>query len=610
MEKPFGRGELIEPTTGFQYKKLESGSYIRLLILQPGAYEDSISCHVKHVDLESKPQYEALSYVWGDSSRTEEISCEGCPMTVTVSLHGALRHLRSETVERIIWADAICINQQDNDEKSLQVALMGEIYSRCHEVLVWIGEDINDLSGSFKAVEELHEGFLKTEEDYPYEELSFENTFLPGSPVFENLLNTQDMWAKPFLRLIQQPWFLRRWCLQEIAKAPAATVVCGFKTISWNVLANVYWCIYKSGALSYIVDPDEGAAGSYTGIVNMGLIRRDSRKNEHAPLLESVVSTRYFKCTDPRDAVYALLGLGGDVKLYGDSLTPDYSLSVEEVFKKFVIGCLTQKGCLYPLSVNHTPPQSGALDLPSWVPDFTRLETTNPLIRMRIGDGLPYHASGDSSPRVRVSEDGSLLFALGKVVDTIKDTAPPLDEVFCTNMEGLSPADADVQKMKEWLGSRKEMVGYENLDGEQRDNLFESFWRTMVFNLTASVDTAPPEYSEYFKLYLDHFFRPGVFVPETEEPQRTYLLQIESAVISRAEGWSMFTTENSRLGQGMRSIRKGDIVCILDGGELPYVIRRVDDGQYQFIGSCYVHGLMNGEAYSKDDPDSTEFCIC
>lgn len=100
-------------------------------------------------------------------------------------------------------------------------------------------------------------------------------------------------------------------------------------------------------------------------------------------------------------------------------------------------------------------------NLPSWVPDFTRLELTNPLIRMRMGDGLPYHANGDSSPRVRVSKDGNLLFSWGKIVDTIKDTAPPLDEVYCIDMEGLSPAEIWVQRLKKWLAFRKEIVGYE-----------------------------------------------------------------------------------------------------------------------------------------------------
>ncbi|KAH7357235.1 heterokaryon incompatibility protein-domain-containing protein [Rhexocercosporidium sp. MPI-PUGE-AT-0058] len=610
MEGPSEHDQPREHRTSYQYKRLESSSSIRLLVLEPGTFEDSISCHLKHVSLESKPKYEALSYVWGDSFQTKEILCEGCSMKVTISLHQALRHLRSETVDRVIWADAICINQQDNDEKSFQVALMGEIYSHSHQVLVWIGEDIDSLSGTFQTVKELHEIFLQTEDGYPYDELSFENTFLPGSSTFSNLLRTQDMWKVSFLRLIRQPWFLRRWCLQEIAKAPSAIVVCGFQTVQWSMLSDVYWCIYQSGALSYILDPAEAATGFHTGIVIMGLIRRDSQKNDHAPLLESVVSTRYFKCTDPRDVVYSLLGLGGDVKLYGDSLTPDYSLSVEEVFKKFVIGCLSQKGCMYPLSVPYTPAQSGAMDLPSWVPDFTRLEATNPLIRMRMGDALPFHASRDSVPRLRISEDGNLLFSWGKVVDIIKQTAPPLDEVQCTGMEGLSLADIGIQRVKKWLALRKEIIAYHTVDEGKHNNLFESFWRTMIFNMTASADKPPSEYSSYFKVYLDHFFQSDVIVPETREPLRTQLLQIETAVNSRADGWRMFTTEHSRLGQGMRSVRAGDVVCVLDGGELPYVIRPVDDGLYRFIGSSYVHGLMDGEAYKKDDLESTEFCFC
>ncbi|KAK0117365.1 hypothetical protein ONS96_013195 [Cadophora gregata f. sp. sojae] len=594
------------------YKVLDSRLSIRVLILEPGSREDQIRCRLRHVKLADNPQYEALSYVWGDANQTKELYLEARPIQVTKSLHGALRHLRQESTERVIWADAICINQQDNDEKSHQVALMGEIYSSCSQVLVWIGEDIDGLSDSFKTVQQLHEIFLKTEDGYPYEELSFEGTFSPGSLTFSNLLRTQDLWKEKFLRLIRQPWFLRRWVIQEIAKAPSANVICGFETISWSVLADVYWCIYKSGVFSYVLDPIEARTGFHTGMVIMGLVRRDSRRKEHAPLLESVVSTRYFKCTDSRDVVYSLLGLGGDVDQYGNSLIPDYSLSVEEVFRKFVTGCILEKGSLYPLSVPSTPPRSGAMVLPSWVPDFTCLEATNPLIRMRMGNGLPFHAGGDSNPKVCVSDDGNLLFARGKIIDLVRDTTPPLDNVYCTDTEaeGLSEAEVAVYSVKKWLSFRRDLISYVKLDQDEHDGRFDAFWRTMIFNLTASADRPPPEYAEYFKAYMDHFFRSETIVPETQEPLRSQLLQIETAVNSRAEGWRMFTTENSRMGQGLRSTQNGDTICVLDGGELPYIIREVGSGQYRFIGSCYVHGLMEGEAYRNDALESQELCFC
>tara|TARA_R110002060_G_scaffold59664_2_gene69486 strand:- start:1782 stop:2042 length:261 start_codon:yes stop_codon:yes gene_type:complete len=81
---------------------------------------------------------------------------------------------------------------------------------------------------------------------------------------------------------------------------------------------------------------------------------------------------------------------------------------------------------------------------------------------------------------------------------------------------------------------------------------------------------------------------------------------IETAVNSRAEGWRMFTTKISRLGQGLRSVQKEDIVCVLDGGELPYIIRQASAGLHQFIGSCYVHWLMEREAYNGDPAESIE----
>ena len=105
--------------------------------------------------------------------------------------------------------------------------------------------------------------------------------------------------------------------------------------------------------------------------------------------------------------------------------------------------------------------------------------------------------------------------------------------------------------------------------------------------------------------YESFFFRSDTTILETQE-LGIQLLLIETAVNSRAEGWRMFTTKISRLGQGLRSVQKEDIVCVLDGEELPYIIRQASAGLHQFIGSCYVHGLMEGEAYNGDPAVSIE----
>lgn len=103
---------------------------IRRLTIFSGSFEDQIQCALNPVSLEVNPSYAALSYCWGDPEARTKITVNGQKISVTKSLERALRYLRKDDEDAIIWADAICINQQDTDEKSVQVRMMGEIYAK------------------------------------------------------------------------------------------------------------------------------------------------------------------------------------------------------------------------------------------------------------------------------------------------------------------------------------------------------------------------------------------------------------------------------------------------------------------------------------------------
>ena len=358
--------------------------------------------------------------------------------------------------------------------------------------------------------------------------------------------------------------------------------------------------------MQYVTE-DDADIGGFSSITNFELIRKDSIKKKHAPLLESIISTRMFQCTDPRDAVYSMLGLGGDIEAYGDTLIPNYSLSVAEVYKKFVTGCIIQKGSLYPLSVLYIPPASEALDLPSWVPDFTRLEISNPLIWMRMGTGLPFHASGLSTQRTRVSSDGNILYAWGKVVDKVTRIGLAFEEVSLVRDAGLTESEIFSRRLKDWLDIRKEIAGLESADERTSPERFEEFWRTLILNLTAGADRPPPEYSVSFQKYFD--FISGSMTQEEVVGQRSLLIKAETAVFAFIRGWRFCATENGRLGQGLKSLEVGDVICILYGGELLYAIRPLANCHYKFIGSCYIHGLMDGEACAIENLESEEFAF-
>jgi hypothetical protein len=94
----------------FPYKPLyPHSSDIRLLTIEPGNVEGEIFCHIRHESLDSKPVYEALSYVWGNPHNTIFVNVEGDHFPVAANLEIALRYLRDEQEERILWIDAICI---------------------------------------------------------------------------------------------------------------------------------------------------------------------------------------------------------------------------------------------------------------------------------------------------------------------------------------------------------------------------------------------------------------------------------------------------------------------------------------------------------------------
>ncbi len=148
MDRPEPQQTTIPHTTPgdpfpFVYQPLAIDN-IRLLRILPRRDEQpTIACHVFDVPLvgsETTYLYEALSYVWGSEEKPRSISIDGCDFAVGENLYAALCSLQHAHLERIIWIDAVCINQDNLVEKGQQVQRMNEIYARARGVIVWLGE--------------------------------------------------------------------------------------------------------------------------------------------------------------------------------------------------------------------------------------------------------------------------------------------------------------------------------------------------------------------------------------------------------------------------------------------------------------------------------------
>ena len=144
----------------YEYTALPDDCSIRLLVLNPGELNAPLTGRLQVVDVNKAGLYEPVSYVWGNPTRTHRFSCDDAELKLTTSLYNALRCFRLPNKERRLWVDQLCINQDCPDERSQQVQFMNAIYWNASHVLVWLGQDDQNVAqAAFAHVQKLAETF-------------------------------------------------------------------------------------------------------------------------------------------------------------------------------------------------------------------------------------------------------------------------------------------------------------------------------------------------------------------------------------------------------------------------------------------------------------------
>jgi hypothetical protein len=227
--------------SAYQYQPLGSGSSnIRLLTLQPGQWDSEIHCSLRKARLDSDP-YEALSYVWGDANDLCTIRLENCTHHITANLAKALRYLRYADETRVLWVDALCINQNNLKEREEQVKQMSSIYKKASRVVSWTGEATED---SHQAIEIIRAAgtFMEALDDGKYEDeieaIQEDNlTVQPGAALFKRLgFSVAEYNWDPVWKFLERPYWSRAWIIQELAadrilRKSHDVIMCGKETI-------------------------------------------------------------------------------------------------------------------------------------------------------------------------------------------------------------------------------------------------------------------------------------------------------------------------------------------------------------------------------------------
>ncbi|KAI1744771.1 heterokaryon incompatibility protein-domain-containing protein [Xylaria scruposa] len=319
------------------FPALSSSHHVRVLHLSPAKqWAKPLHGYLEVQDLNGRPHYEALSYTWidenGDTMLSERlyIGTEWDVLPITKSCSRALRRLRLEYADRPIWVDSICINQLNNVEKSHQIALMKIIYARSIRCVVDLGEHS---SSSDMAIEYIN----NPDDDKSMDESSQQNKDDAISDLF------------------RRKYFSRIWIIQEIVSAPLVKVNCGARSVDLRLLV----------ASTPILSTLKWMQGFRDGIAAG---RPTSAYNGPKGLLQLLRDTVDSKCSDPRDKIFALLGLVRGLDPEG--ITADYDLTYVQVYTGlaayFIRNCgLTELVIL---------PTQKDLNLPSWVPNWTAIQ--------------------------------------------------------------------------------------------------------------------------------------------------------------------------------------------------------------------------------------------
>ncbi|KAH7079130.1 heterokaryon incompatibility protein-domain-containing protein [Paraphoma chrysanthemicola] len=350
-----------------------------------------LRCQFSVISLADSPVFTALSYAWGDATASEPVTVDGGTIHVTVNLADALRDiyghwskgdLLAPGYEQWLWADALCIDQENVQEKNHQVPLMKEIYSKAYQVFAWLGNNDDAITG--KSIDGINfvlsmiarlPGFKYIHEETKYGRFLYWGSEKgPDIPKDAFLALTDLAWVKdhyqqnPSVKTFRElvglsdvPYWRRLWVLQELVLAKTAILLCGFRSINWIAVCSTYsWltlCKFRHAATERpgTIPLEEWLTIVLTEIPtflrDVGVCKRvvATRHNLDSSSISSrhsryLLKSRYYTCiaatrreaTDPKDFVYALGGISGLC------MTVDYSpnTTAAKVYQEYFSGCV------------------------------------------------------------------------------------------------------------------------------------------------------------------------------------------------------------------------------------------------------------------------------
>ena len=542
--------------------------------------------------------YTAISYVWGDPTAVSQIVCDndGGHLSLTASASDILNAVIEARVPGYFWIDQLCINQEDKQEKADQVRMMGEIFASANNVIAWLGAPTADSKMATSFVVTLFNAMKK---------LASRNAVITTDSLCQNMgcEHPSPKWLA-LRNFLKRPWFERLWIVQEIIMASGEmTLLCGNFSITWNTLAEVVVTIEINGLSRLIlqnIDNGEGDSDAPGGLLNTACVHAMKKmRNMRRPidLQFALIYCLRFKATDPRDKLFALLGLATDAD--DPVLLPNYRATVREVFTASSRHMMTTNKSLRILHIAGIGWSRQIKDLPSWVPDWSAPHRV--IIFGDMVDNAGYRASASLPSNVKSGPGPDSITLKAILVDTMHVCLPQPDVTLSWRLT-YAGSNEYRHAMVSWVDQLRAAVDssshYAQNDFDKNDVL----WRALIANTIRPGLPAREEYRHFFKSWLLFHHQPaansndGSIDKSTWDEAWTFNGAFSDAMQARV----LFTTKMGLVGIGPPYIEPGDLICIIIGAQTPFLVRKIKSAteqapMYEVVGDCYVHGLMNGE---------------
>ncbi|PMD14418.1 HET-domain-containing protein [Hyaloscypha hepaticicola] len=584
---PFWKKRSNPPPTdlaGGPYHTIPDNKSIRYMVLEAGKDDEPLVCSLHVSRLRKMPYFEAISYVWGSDDQNHDILCDGKIVKITTNLQQVLRRVRLATASRTLWADSICINQDDGVEKGEQVRLMGAIFSKADRVLVCFGENEDGPAERVASlISELNDMIL---EEFTFVGEAWNAFPWLDLPAKERLL-LDERW-KSFEALLQNPWFSRGWVVQEAGLSNNAVIFWGKVEIKWICfIRTLTWMLRRLPELTLNLPRRIRLyAQLYKDRTPRESITLYEQGRPKFEILQVLDHARGLQLKLDSDRVYGFLAFAEDAKLFHD-IRPNYSLPALAVYADFARRYLRKTLDLSILHfVQHTNVTIAETNVPSWIPRWNIYHFIT--IPGEFSRNKITSSSWNSWQKFSLlTENGDTLNVRGIVFDYVH---------FTFGVFSYEASMDEIGRLWRTISRSKAVTVY-----PQR-------YRETIFLQTLGLDLVAGDHSRWKQGLLAYirFLKLGATLSEQEKQNASFN---HHWIMLDAANRRFIVTNRGYYGLAPLATQDDDVCCIIIGAKSPFILRRTGkERYYRVVGDVYMPGKELG--YNSFSATQEEDDVC